>query len=63
MFDEYAKLLAFRNGSEALRKGDDGMELTTVPDKDILVFIRSYGHEKVLVTVNTRNKAVIVDEK
>jgi glycosidase len=50
----YKKILAFRNGSEAIKRG----VLTAYSSDDVCVFTKTEGAEKVLVMVNLRNKPV-----
>jgi len=47
----YKKILALRNGSEAIKQGD----LVSYSTSDVAAFTRSYGTEKVGVIVNLRN--------
>jgi len=47
---EYKRVLAFRNTSEAVKKGT----LTMYNDADISAFVRSYNGEEVLVVANIR---------
>ena len=47
----YKKILAFRNGSDALRQGD----LVSYSSGDVCVFTKTYNGAKVLVIVNLRN--------
>lgn len=54
MLKEYKNLIAFRNGSEALRKG----KLTGYSNSDVSAFMMQTDTEKVLVVVNLRNNAV-----
>lgn len=51
---EYKKVLAFRNGSEAIRRGT----LTAYSSTDVCAFTKVMGGEKVFVLSNLRNKAV-----
>lgn len=54
MLKEYKKLIAFRNSSEALRKG----KLTGYSNSDASAYMMQTDTEKVLVVVNLRNSAV-----
>lgn len=54
MLKEYKKLIAFRNSSEALKKG----KLTSYSNSDVCAFIMQTDTEKILVVVNMRNNAV-----
>lgn len=51
---EYKKVIAFRNTSNAIRRG----ELKSYSTDDVCAFTKHHGNEKVLVIVNLRNKAV-----
>jgi glycosidase len=51
---EYKKILAFRNGSAAIRRG----ELTSFSNTDVCAFTKKKGAEEVLVIVNLRNRAL-----
>ncbi|WP_299285955.1 alpha-amylase family glycosyl hydrolase [uncultured Mucilaginibacter sp.] len=51
---EYKKIIAFRNASNAIRRGN----LTSYTNQDICAFTKETGLEKVLVISNLRNKAV-----
>jgi len=51
---EYKKILAFRNKSEAVRRG----VLTSYSSDDVCVFTKTEGTKKVLVLSNLRNKPV-----
>jgi glycosidase len=51
---EYKSILAIRNNSEAVRRG----QLTSYSDADVCVFSKEAGAEKVLVLSNLRNKSV-----
>jgi glycosidase len=51
---EYKKLIAFRNGSDAIRQGS----LLSYSSNDVCVFSKSFNNEKVLVMVNLRNATV-----
>jgi glycosidase len=48
---EYKKLIAFRNNSDAIKKGS----LLSYSNNDVCVFSKSINNEKVLVMVNLRN--------
>ncbi|QIX60544.1 hypothetical protein HER32_04820 [Hymenobacter sp. BT18] len=48
---EYKRLIKFRNGSKALRRG----ELTSYSTDDVCAFTRTAGKEQVLVLVNLRS--------
>lgn len=52
---EYKKLIAFRNKSEAIRRG----ELTSYSSYDVCAFTKTLRNDKVLVLSNLRNKAVV----
>lgn len=54
MLKEYKKLIAFRNSSEALKKG----KLTGYSNSDVSAFIMQNDTEKILIVVNLRDKAV-----
>lgn len=54
MLKEYKKLIAFRNSSEALRKG----KLTGYSNSDVSAFIMQTDTEKILIVVNLRDTAV-----
>jgi len=49
--NEYKKILAFRNKSMAIRRGD----LASYSSNDVCVFTKTAGNEKVLVLSNLRN--------
>jgi glycosidase len=51
---EYKKIIAFRNSSEAVRRG----VLTSYSSDDVCVFTKVQGSKKVLVLSNLRNKKV-----
>jgi len=51
---EYKKVIAFRNSSEAIRRG----ELVSYSSDDVCVFTKTIGDKKVLVLSNLRNKTV-----
>ncbi len=51
---EYKKVIAFRNGSDAVRRG----ELTSYSSDDVCAFTRTIGGETVLVLSNLRNTTV-----
>jgi len=51
---EYKKVIAFRNKSKAIRRGD----LTSYSSNDVCAFTKVAGSEKVLVLSNLRNKEV-----
>jgi glycosidase len=51
---EYKKLIAFRNSSNAIRRG----ELTSYSTEDVCVFTKKLGKEEVLVISNLRNKPI-----
>jgi glycosidase len=57
MLQAYKDILNFRNGSDALKKG----ELVSYPDTDVAAFRRVYGQKEVLVMVNVRNMVVTYD--
>ena len=50
----YKKIIAFRNSSNAIRRGD----LLSYSTADVCAFIKQQGSEKVLVMVNMRNRSV-----
>lgn len=54
MVAEYKKVLAFRNGSEAIRRGT----LTSYSNADVCAFTKESGSEKVFVLSNLRNQTV-----
>lgn len=54
MLKEYKKIIAFRNTSEALRKG----KITGYSSNDATVFSMETGADKVLIVVNVKNKAI-----
>jgi glycosidase len=54
MVSEYKKVIAFRNSSNAIRRGT----LSTFPHQDLVVFTKTSGTETVLVICNLRNAAV-----
>ncbi|HZL08704.1 MAG TPA: alpha-amylase family glycosyl hydrolase [Prolixibacteraceae bacterium] len=54
MHQEYKKLMAFRNGSNAVKNGS----IETYNTSDIMAFKRISGSEEVLVIVNVRNSAI-----
>ena len=51
---EYKKVIAFRNSSDALRRGS----LTSYSSTDVSAFTKEMGAEKVVVIVNLRNSVV-----
>ena len=51
---EYKKIIAFRNSSNAIRRGT----LTSYSNADICAFITQNNTDKVLVIANLRNKAI-----
>ena len=51
MYQEYKKLIGIYNNHPALRRGD----LKAYPQKDVLMFTRTYEDESILVMVNVRN--------
>ena len=51
---EYKKVIAFRNNSEAIRRG----QLTSYSSDDVCAFLKQQGDEKVVVIVNLRNSNV-----
>jgi glycosidase len=51
---EYKKIIAFRNYSAAIRRG----QLTSFSNDDVCAFVKQQGDEKVVVIVNLRNKNV-----
>jgi glycosidase len=54
MLKEYKKIIAFRNTSEALKKG----KLTGYSSNDVSVFTMETTADKVLIVANIKNKAV-----
>ncbi|WP_321343136.1 alpha-amylase family glycosyl hydrolase [uncultured Draconibacterium sp.] len=54
---EYKKVIAFRNESDAIRRG----ELTSFCNDDVCAFTKKYNDEEVLVLVNLRDKKVDFD--
>jgi glycosidase len=52
--EEYRKLIAFRNGSAAIRRG----EMISHTTDDVCAFTKKEGSETVLVVVNVRNRPV-----
>ncbi|WP_278019860.1 hypothetical protein [Flavobacterium ginsengisoli] len=54
MLLEYQKIIAFRNSSEALRKG----KLTGYSSNDASVFTMETTTDKVLIVANIKNKSV-----
>ncbi|MCO4291446.1 alpha-amylase family glycosyl hydrolase [Solitalea sp. MAHUQ-68] len=54
MVVEYKKLIAFKNGSDAVKRGS----IETIADPSIVVFKRIYNGKEVLVIVNANNSAV-----
>jgi glycosidase len=51
---EYGKIIAFRNASNAIRRG----KLTFYTTSDVCAFIKKIGAEKVIVISNLRNTPV-----
>lgn len=51
---EYKKVIAFRNNSNAIRRGD----LTSYTTDDVCAFTKKLGNEEVLVISNLRNKPI-----
>jgi len=51
---EYKKIIAFRNSSAAIRRGD----LTSYSNADVCAFIKVEDTEKVLVLANVRNSSI-----
>ena len=51
---EYKKIMAFRNSSEAIRRG----KLASYSTEDICVFTKAAGAQTVLVLTNMRDKAI-----
>lgn len=51
---EYKKVIAFRNKSEAIRRG----QLTSYSSDDVCAFLKQHGDEKVVVIVNLRNNTI-----
>ena len=56
LYEEYKELIELYNEEPALRKG----QLTTFPDKDVLMFEKSLGDDRFLVMINVRNQEVEV---
>jgi len=54
VFAEYKKVLAFRNGSNAIKRG----ALKSFNSKDVCAFTKTYESETVLVIVNVRNSSI-----
>ena len=54
MTAEYKRIIAFRNQSEAIRRG----QLTSYSSDDVCAFIKQQGGEQVLVIVNLRNSDI-----
>jgi glycosidase len=54
VFAEYKKVIAFRNGSDAIKRG----ALKTYSSKDICAFTKISGSETVLVIANVRNSNI-----
>jgi glycosidase len=54
VFTEYKKVIAFRNGSDAIKRGT----LKTYNSKDICAFTKITGSETVLVIANVRNSNI-----
>ncbi len=52
MLQAYTDIINFRNGSDAIKKG----ELISYPAADVLSFKRVFGEKEVLVFVNVRNR-------
>ena len=57
IYQEYKQLIGLYNEHPALRKGS----LTTFPDNDVLIFVRSDSQERFLIAVNVRNEAKSVN--
>jgi glycosidase len=51
---EYKKVIAFRNSSKAIRRG----ELTSFSTEDVCAFRKKLGKEEVLLLTNLRNKTI-----
>ena len=51
---EYKKIIAFRNGSEAIRRG----ELTSYSSNDVCAFTKELGEKTVFVLSNLRNTTI-----
>jgi len=51
---EYKKIIAFRNSSQAIRRG----QVTSYSSADVCVFTKEIGTEKVVVFSNLRNGPV-----
>lgn len=51
---EYKKVIAFRNSSNAIRRGN----VTSYTTDDVCAFTKTLGKEKVLVISNLRNKSI-----
>lgn len=52
---EYKKIIAFRNSSEAIRRG----QLTSYNSDDVCAFTKESGAEKVLIVSNLRNRSLV----
>jgi glycosidase len=57
MLQAYKEIINFRDGSDALKKG----ELVPYPNLDVMAFKRVYDQKEVLVLVNVRNRVVTYD--
>jgi glycosidase len=53
MTAEYKRIIAFRNGSDAVKRGS----LLSFSSNDVCVFTKSYNNQQVLVIANLRNAA------
>ncbi len=51
---EYKKIIAFRNSSMALRRGD----LSSYSTQDVIAFTKTIGSEKVFIVANLRNRTI-----
>jgi glycosidase len=54
MLQAYKDMMGFRNGSDALKKGD----LVSYPNMDVVAFKRIHEAREVLVFVNTRDRVL-----
>ena len=52
--EEYKKVIAFRNSSSAIRRG----QLTSHTDANVVAFTKEHGTEKVFVASNLRNSTI-----
>jgi glycosidase len=54
VFADYKKVIAFRNGSQAIKRG----ALKTFSSKDVCAFTKTFENETVLVIANVRNSNI-----